>query len=143
MRLSSIHDGAEAQFVQYSTALFEFSGTARIISAPSSQGHGHSPLLRTGDSAALINPLQPSLKIVHRWITFCTEGQEGPDYKVCLRVVRDPRSKVCTLIVAQKGIAASSFASCWCHIAHSVCHTINAHWTSYVEPWVTMARSLA
>lgn len=106
MWLSSIHDGAEAQLVQGSTALFEFSGTARTISAPSSQGHVHSFLLWTGDSAALINPLKPSLKMGCRWIASCTEGEDGPDCKVCLHVVRDPRYKAYTPVVVQREIAA-------------------------------------
>lgn len=106
-----MHHGAEAQFVQGSTAQFKFYDSVRIISAPGSQGHSHSSLLRTGDSAALVNPLKSSLKIVHRWIAFYTEGEEGPGYKVCLHVGRDPRYKVCTPVAAQREVAAPLFTN--------------------------------
>lgn len=46
------------------------------------------------------------MKIVHGWIAFYTEGEKGPDYKVCLHAVRDPRYKACAPIVAQREIAA-------------------------------------
>lgn len=142
MWLSSIRDGAEAQFVQCSTALFEFSGTAGVISAPSCRGHSHSSLLWTGDSTALINPLKLSLKIVCRWIAFCTEGEEGSDWKVCCHV-HDPRHRACTPAVSAEGNCSSPFTSSGCHVTHSVCLTVNAQGKSCIEPWVTVTRSLA